>query len=36
LRGFEADLQHDRFKTLLRQIQRFGSEILRGWVEERL
>jgi len=36
LRAFERDLQHDRFKTLLRQIQRCGSDVLRCWIAERL
>ena len=30
LRGFERELDHDRFKTLLRQIQRCGSGLLSG------
>ena len=36
LRAFERELQHDRFKTLLRQIQRFGSGVLECWITERL
>jgi predicted GTPase len=36
LRAFERDLQQDRFKTLLRQIQRCGSNVLQCWIAERL
>jgi predicted GTPase len=36
LRGFERELDHDRFKTLLRQIQRCGSDLVRCVVEEKL
>jgi predicted GTPase len=36
LRAFERDLEQDRFKTLLRQIQRCGSGILKCWIGERL
>jgi predicted GTPase len=36
LRAFERDLEQDRFKTLLRQIQRCGSDVLQCWIAERL
>jgi predicted GTPase len=36
LRTFERDLDHDRFRTLLRQIQNCGSGLLKVWAEERL
>jgi uncharacterized protein len=36
LRAFEHELDRERLKTLLRQVQRCGSELLRCWIEERL
>jgi predicted GTPase len=36
VRAFEGELQQDRFKTLLRQLQRCGSGILQCWIDERL
>jgi predicted GTPase len=36
LRAFEQDLDRDRVKILLKQLQRFGTELVRGWIEERL
>jgi predicted GTPase len=36
LRAFEHELDQARLKTLLRQVQRCGSELLRCWIEERL
>jgi uncharacterized protein len=36
LRAFEQDLDRDHLKTLLKQIQRSGREIVRAWIEERL
>ena len=36
LRAFESDLDEGRLKTLLKQVQRCGSDLLRCWVEERL
>jgi uncharacterized protein len=36
LRAYEQDLDRDRVKTLLKQIQRFGTELVRGWIEERV
>jgi hypothetical protein len=35
LRAFEGELEQDRFKTLLRQIRRCGSEVVRCWIDER-
>jgi hypothetical protein len=36
LRAYEQDLDRDRVKILLKQLQRFGTELVRGWIEERL
>ncbi len=36
LRAYEQDLDRDRIKTLLKQLQRFGMEVVRGWIEERV
>jgi predicted GTPase len=36
LRAYEQDLDRDRVKTLLKQLQRFGMEVVRGWIEERV
>jgi len=36
LRAFEKDLDRDRLKTLLKQVQRMGSSLLQAWIEERL
>jgi predicted GTPase len=36
LRAYEQDLDSDRVKTLLKQLQRFGMEVVRGWIEERV
>ena len=36
LRAYEQDLDRDRVKTLLKQLQRFGTELVRGWIEERV
>jgi hypothetical protein len=36
LRTFEQDLDRHRLKTLLKQIRRSGSDLLRAWIEERL
>ncbi|MEX2287148.1 MAG: GTPase [Planctomycetaceae bacterium] len=35
LRAFEKELDRDKFKILLTQIRRTGSELLRFWLEER-
>ncbi len=34
LRGFELELEHDRFKILLGQVRQFGSDVVRCVVEE--
>ncbi len=36
LRAYEQDLDKDRVKTLLKQLQRFGIDVVRGWIEERV
>ena len=36
LRAYEQDLDRDGVKTLLKQLQRFGMEVVRGWIEERV
>jgi predicted GTPase len=36
LRAFENELDRGQWKTLLLQIKRSGSEILRWWIEERM
>jgi predicted GTPase len=36
LRAFEQELDRDRLKTLLKQVRRSGTELLRYWVEERV
>ncbi len=36
LQTYEQDLDRDRVKTLLKQLQRFGMEVVRGWIEERV
>jgi predicted GTPase len=36
LRAFEQDLDRDHVKILLKQLQRFGMEVVRGWIEERV
>jgi uncharacterized protein len=36
LRAFEHELDRGRVKTLLKQVQNFGSDLWRCWVEERL
>lgn len=36
LRAFEQELDRGKLKTLLKQIQRCGSDLFRAWVEERL
>jgi predicted GTPase len=36
LRAYEQDLDRDRVKTLLKQLQRFGTDLVRGWIEERV
>jgi uncharacterized protein len=35
LRAYEQDLDSDHVKTLLKQLGRFGTELVRGWIEER-
>jgi hypothetical protein len=36
LRAFEQELDQGQMKTLLKQVQRVGSDLLRAWIEERL
>ena len=36
LRAFEQELDQGQMKTLLKQVQRMGSDLLRAWIEERL
>ena len=36
LRAFETELDRDQLKTLLKQLQRLGTELLKSWIEERL
>lgn len=36
LRAFERELDQGQLKTLLKQVQRMGSDLLRAWIEERL
>ena len=36
LTSFEEELDSDRLKTLLKQLQRLGRELLRCWIEERI
>ncbi|HXY33629.1 MAG TPA: hypothetical protein VEI07_05330, partial [Planctomycetaceae bacterium] len=36
LRAYEQDLDRDHVKILMKQLQRFGMEVVRGWIEERV
>jgi predicted GTPase len=36
LRAYEQDLDRDHVKILLKQLGRFGMEVVRGWIEERV
>jgi len=36
LRAFESELDQGQMKTLLKQVQRMGSDLLRAWIDERL
>jgi len=36
LRAFESELDRDQLKTLLKQLQRLGTDLLKSWIEERL
>ncbi len=35
LRAFEQELDQSQMRTLLKQVQRMGSDLLRAWIDER-